>query len=98
MNKVPGMFDTPAILNLHLRLWDSYIADWKSSRHYAAEGRRCVAVTHLALLGVKVQEPAFWVFKMGSNVLLPIFSFSRKVLHTFLESEKPFRQDANELK
>lgn len=66
------MFDAPAILNLHLRLWDSYIANWKSSRHCAAEDGRNVAVTHLALLGVKVQETAFWVIKMGSN-LLPIF-------------------------
>ena len=52
--KIPGMFDNPVILNLHLLLWDSYIADWMSSRHYAAEGRREVAVTHLALLGVKI--------------------------------------------
>ena len=66
------MFDTLAILNLHLRLWDSYIADWKSGRHCAAEDRRCVAVTHLALLGVKVQEPAFWVIRWEAD-LLPIF-------------------------
>jgi len=26
------------------------------------EGKRSVAVTHLALLGVKKQEAAFWVF------------------------------------
>ncbi len=44
----------PAILNLHLLSWDSYIADWMSSRHYAAEGRREAAVTHLAWLGVKI--------------------------------------------
>ena len=35
-------------------LWDSYIANWMPGRHYAAEGRRTVAVTHLALLGVKI--------------------------------------------
>lgn len=46
--KSPGMFDQLRILNLHLRLWDSYIGDWMSSRHYAAEGRRDPAVTHLA--------------------------------------------------
>ncbi len=44
----------PAILNLHLLSWDSYIADWMSGRQYAAEGRREAAVTHLALLGVKI--------------------------------------------
>lgn len=29
-------------------------------RPYAVEGRSMVAVTHLALLGVKIQDPAFW--------------------------------------
>lgn len=29
-------------------------------RHYAVEDRSMVAVTHLALLGVKIQDPAFW--------------------------------------
>ena len=28
--------------------------------HYAVEDRSMVAVTHLALLGVKIQDPAFW--------------------------------------
>ena len=44
----------PVILNLHLFLWDSYIAYWMSGRHCAAEGRREAAVTHLAWLGVKI--------------------------------------------
>lgn len=43
------MFDNPTILNLHLLLRVSYIADWMSSRHIAAEDRREAAVTHLAL-------------------------------------------------
>ena len=42
------MFDELIILNLHLRLWDSYIVDWMSGRHYAAEDRRSVEDTHLA--------------------------------------------------
>ena len=29
-------------------------------RPYAVEDRSMVAVTHLALLGVKIQDPAFW--------------------------------------
>ena len=29
----------------------------------AVEGSECAAVTHLALLGVKIQETAFWVKK-----------------------------------
>ena len=29
-------------------------------RPYAVEGRSMVAVTHLALLGVKIQDSAFW--------------------------------------
>jgi len=28
----------------------------------AVEGRRAVEVTHLALLGVKIAETAFWVY------------------------------------
>ena len=39
----------------------------------AGEGKSMVAVTHLALLGVKRQEPAFWGFKrrrkrLGTNI------------------------------
>lgn len=44
----------PAILNLHLRSWDSHIADLDARPPSAAEGRRAVADTHLALLGVKI--------------------------------------------
>ena len=43
------MFDTPAILNLHLFSWVSYIARRMSCRHYAAEDREFVAVTPLAV-------------------------------------------------
>ena len=43
------MCDPLFILNLHLRLWDSYIVDWMSGRHYAAEDRRSVEDTHLAM-------------------------------------------------
>ena len=59
---MPGMFDTPVILNLHLLLWDSYIAanDARPPLQWKAE--RAAAVTHLALLGVKIQETAFWVY------------------------------------
>ena len=42
------MCDPLFILNLHLRLWDSYIVDWMSGRHYAAEDRKSVEDTHLA--------------------------------------------------
>ena len=45
---MPGVCDPLLILNLHLRLWDSYIVDWMSGRHYAAEDRRDTAVAHLA--------------------------------------------------
>lgn len=31
-------------------------------KRIGGEGKSKVAVTHLALLGVKVQEPAFWGF------------------------------------
>lgn len=48
------MYDTLTFLNLHLRSWDSHIADLDARPPSAAEGRRAVADTHLALLGVKI--------------------------------------------
>ena len=46
------MYDTPTFLNLHLRLWDSYILKQMSGHQYfgtrAVEGRSLYAVTHLA--------------------------------------------------
>jgi len=41
------MFDNSCILNLQLRLWDSYIA-LSNVKPPRGEGRRSVAVTHLA--------------------------------------------------
>ena len=54
------------ILNLHYFKRDSYIAEWLSSPHSGYGGlegkaKASVAVTHLALLGVREQEAAFWV-------------------------------------
>ena len=54
------------ILNLRYFKRDSYIARRLSSPHSAGrrigrEGKSLVAVTHLALLGVREQEAAFWV-------------------------------------
>ena len=46
--QLPGMFDTPTFLNLHLLLWDSYISNWMSGRLVSVEDRRLVADTHLA--------------------------------------------------
>lgn len=51
---------TLVILNLQIFKRDSYIVLRMSSHHCAVEGRSESAVTHLALLGVKIQEPAFW--------------------------------------
>jgi len=36
--------------------------EWMSGHHYAVEGRSFIEVTHLALLGVKIAGPAFWVY------------------------------------
>ena len=44
-----------------LFIWDSYIFKLMSCLH-RVDGRCLCAVTHLALLGVKMQETAFWVF------------------------------------
>ena len=48
-------------------------------RHYAAEGRREVAVTHLALLGVKI----------AGNGILGVILTNEELLHT---EEKMFLQ------
>ncbi len=55
------MCDTPVILNLHDIKRDSYIRKIMSGHHYAVEGRGLCAETHLAWLGVKIQETAFRV-------------------------------------
>ena len=59
--------DNPAILNLHLRVMGflnrrrgCQAASYQRKAEFAA------AVTHLASLGVKVQETAFWVCKKGA--------------------------------
>lgn len=52
-----------SFLNLHFFKRDSYIAGRLSGPHsekrFGREGKSAVAVTHLALLGVKKQEAAF---------------------------------------
>lgn len=48
-----GCSTTSTVLNLHYFKRDSYIANWMSGPHLSGEGRRAVAVTHLASLGVK---------------------------------------------
>lgn len=58
---MPGIHDTPVILNLHELIRDSYINRIMSG-HLAVEDRGLFAETHLAWLGVKMQETAFWVF------------------------------------
>ena len=52
----------PAILNLHLRSWDSHIADLDARPPSAAEGRRAVADTHLALARCQNAGTTFWEF------------------------------------
>ena len=59
---MPGMFDTPVILNLHFLFGNLKLSAGCQATEYAVEGRVLVEVTHLALLGVKIQETAFWVY------------------------------------
>lgn len=68
----------PAILNLHFRLWESYISVWMSGRHQSAEGRSTVADTHLALLGVKIA---------GTGILGCTKDFTKEFLR------KPFTEE-----
>ncbi len=48
-SEIPGVFDTPDILNLHYFKRDSYIDKLMSGRHCAAEDSGLFAVTHLAV-------------------------------------------------
>ena len=58
------MCDTPVIFEPTFTLNGiPILPDRMSGRHYAAEDRRTVAVTHLAMLGVKKQEAAFWGYE-----------------------------------
>ena len=61
-------------LNLHFFQRDSYIARWLASPHSTGglegKSKALVAVTHLALLGVKRQEAAFWVFIQKKKAVL----------------------------
>ena len=41
----------------------------------SGEGKSVVAVTHLALLGVKRQEPAFWAYTKDKGELLATLFF-----------------------
>ena len=52
-NIYPGVFDSPIFLNLQIDIRDSYIFRWLSSLH-REDGKSLCAVTHLALLGVKI--------------------------------------------
>lgn len=64
------MFDNPVYLEPTFTLNGiPMIADWMSGRHCAAEGRREVAVAHLALLGVKIQARHFG-FLLFREILL----------------------------
>lgn len=45
---VPGVYESPSILNLHLLSWDSYIAQPMSGLRLQWKTDTCAAVTHLA--------------------------------------------------
>ena len=55
-----GCSITPVILNLHHFKRDSYIVEWMPGLRLQWKAVSSIAVTHLALLGVKIQETAFW--------------------------------------
>ena len=66
------MYDTPAILNLQDLLGiPTSISGCQAV--FRTEGRNLCAVTHLALLGVKIQEPAFWVYLLMMKAALGRF-------------------------
>jgi len=56
---------------------------------FAAEGRDSYAVTHLALLGVKMQEPAFWGITKDKGGFIAAFLLY-KIRWNFYTTKKPF--------
>ena len=57
-------------------------------RPYAVEDRSMVAVTHLALLGVKIQDAAFWVLecKQDMDSFLQIYPCAAQNGQPFFEN------------
>ena len=52
---MPGVYENPAILNLHLRLWESISPYWMSGRRFAQrKAEDTAAGTHLAWASVKI--------------------------------------------
>lgn len=59
---MPGVFDNPAVFEPTFTFMGFLNRVNDVRPPFAVEGRVCVAVTHLALLGVKRRETALWVF------------------------------------
>ena len=61
------MFDTPYYFEPTFTFMGFQDLSLDVRPPFAVEGRRAVEVTHLALLGVKIAETAFWVYLKKSS-------------------------------
>ena len=60
---IPGVCENPVILNLHFLFGNLKLSAGCQATEFAVEGRRPIAESPLALLGVKIAGTALWDHK-----------------------------------
>lgn len=77
LKKIPEMFDNSCHFEPTFFLRDSNISVLMPSLQ-RVDGRDSGEVAHLALLGLKIQEPAFWVYKQIIKAVVRLLLFGKK--------------------
>lgn len=77
---MPGVFDTPVNFEPTFTFMGFLYRADDVRPPFAVEDRFCVAVAHLALLGVKRQETALWVFLCRKRKNASILRLFREIL------------------
>ena len=85
------MYDNPTILNLHLRLWDSYMNNQMSGQSNfayavncvirALEGRRLAAVTHLALARRQNRRKRHFGYNKRKSLVVQKIIYKRRFIY-----------------
>ena len=66
---IPGVCENPVILNLHFLFGNLKLSAGCQATEFAVEGRRPIAESPLALLGVKIAGTALWDYKRERTAL-----------------------------
>ena len=69
---IPGVCENPVILNLHFLFGNLKLSAGCQATEFAVEGRRPIAESPLALLGVKIAGTALWDHKRERPTLQKI--------------------------